>query len=148
MNPLLHRRLLLQAGCASGLSLAGVAARACEFSGSTLRVTHPWTRATTDEATTAVVCMKFDEVLQDERLIGLETPIAEGAEMGGLLARPGIDFRIPKGRESYLSESGSFVRLLGLVQPLEVGRTYPLRLLFENGGALRADLSVDYTRFR
>ena len=148
MNPLLHRRLLLQAGCASGLSLAGVAARACEFSGSTLRVTHPWTRATSDEATTAVVCMKFDEVLQDERLIGIQTPIATGAEMGGLGARDGVGFDIPKGQVSHLSESGSFIRLLGLLQPLEVGRTYPLQLLFEKGGSLRADLSVDYTRFR
>ena len=147
MGASVSRRLLLQAGCASGLALAGLPARACEFWGTTLRVIHPWTRATAEGETTAVVCMQFDDVLQDDRLVGIETAIAGAAEMGGVGAGPRVDFAIPKGRASHLGEHGSFVRLLGLTQALEPGRSYPIRLLFEVGGPLRADLSVDFARF-
>ncbi len=153
MKLVLPRRQLLRAGCASALAMAGVQARACEFFSPTLRLTHPWTRATPDDATTAVLCMRLDEVQQDDRLVGIQTPFATGAEMGGPDASParlGIDVVIPKGSETVLSEHGTHIRLTGLKQPLELGRTYPMRLLFEVGGMLRADLSVDYGfgRFR
>ncbi len=151
MTLVLPRRRLLHAGCASALALAGVPVRACEFFSPTLRLTHPWTRATPDDASTAVICMRFDEVQQDDRLLGIQTLFATGAEMGGpdaQPAQPGIDLAVPKGRETVLSEHGTHIRLTGLKQPLELGRTYPIRLLFEVGGVLRAELSVDYARFR
>jgi copper(I)-binding protein len=141
-------RLGLASGLSSGLSLASSRAQACEFFASTLRVTHPWTRASVDGDSSAIVCMKFDEVQQDDRLIGVETDLASGAEMGGLGARAEVDFAIPRGQETVLSERGTFVRLVGLLQPLDVGRSYPIRLRFEKGGVLRADLSVDFARFR
>jgi copper(I)-binding protein len=150
------RRLLLQAGLVSGLqlgvtgglALAARPARACEFFASTLRVTHPWTRATGDDDTTAIVCMRFDEVRVDERLIGIETTIATGAEMAGHGAGSRVAVDIPQGRETLLSEHGTFIRLTGLLMPLDAGRAYPIRLLFAVAGPLRADLTVDYARFR
>jgi copper(I)-binding protein len=147
-HPPIQRRQLMQIGLASGLSLAGVRAHACEFFSSTLRVTHPWTRATADGESQAIVCMKFDEVQEDDRLIGLETELASSADLAGLGARADINLAIPQGQETWLSEQGTYVRLLGLLLPLEVGRTYPMRLHFEKGGLLRADLSVDFARFR
>ena len=147
---MVRRRTLLRAGLASGLVLAGLPARACEFFSANLRVKHPWTRATPEGADSCVVCMVFDEVQEDDRLIGIQTPIAAGAEMaGGLGARPGvIDFAIPRGQVSALSEAGTHIRLVGLALPMEAARVYPIQLVFERGGALRADLSVDYARFR
>lgn len=142
----LTRRCVLRAGLSAGL-LAGTHARACEFWTSNLRILHPWTRETADDAKTAVVSMKFDQVADDDRLLGVETPVATGAELGGSGAKPEVDFVIPKGRESFLGEQGTFVRLLGLQHPLYVGRTYPMRLHFERGGIVSADLSVDFGRF-
>ena len=150
------RRLLLQAGLAGGLqlgvtgglALVAMPARACEFFASTLRVTHPWTRATGDDDTTAIVCMRFDEVRVDERLIGIETPLATGAELGGARAGQRLVVDIPRDRETLLSEHGTFIRLTGLLTPLEVGRAYPMNLLFAVAGPLRAELTVDYARFR
>ena len=148
----MRRRALLHAGLATGL--AGVvpglvpAARACEFSASTLRIIHPWTRQTADDANAAVVCMRFDQVQRSDRLIGVSTPVATRAEMGGLQASPRVDFAIPQGQESALSETGTFLRLTGLTQPLETGRAYPLTLVFEHGGSVPALLTVDYERFR
>ena len=146
MNRILHRRSVLHAGLALGASLVVPSARACEFFSSTLRITHPWTRATAGDATSAVVCMKFDEVTRADRLIGVETPVAGGAEMGGLSARPAVDFTIPEGCETLLSEEGTFLRLVGLKFALEVGREHELTLFFESGGVVSASLSVDYDR--
>ncbi len=150
MNSFTRRRLCLQAALAGGLTWAGTPARACEFFSSNLRVTHPWTRASADHDETAIVAMRFDQVERDDRLIGVETMIASGVETvqaGVDGAKAGVDFFIPRGVESELSENGTFLRLTGLRMPLDVGRVYPMRLLFETGGSLRAELSVDFKRF-
>ena len=143
------RRHALRAGAALGLGLAGLRrAQACEFFASTLRVTHPWTRATAGDAGSAFVCMKFDEVLEDERLIGVRTPVAARVELVGADGRVlPLDFAIPAGRTTLLAEHGPRLRLVELAMPLELTRTYPLQLEFAKAGALRADLSVDYQRF-
>jgi periplasmic copper chaperone A len=148
MNTASERRLLLQAGLVSATGLASSRVQACEFFASTLRVTHPWTRASADDDTSAVVCMRFDEVTRDDRLIGFESDIASGAELAEHGASRAIDLPIPQGRETRLTEIGTHIRLLGLKMPLDVGRIYPIRLRFQHGGDLRAELSVDFTRFR
>lgn len=142
------RRHAMRAGAALALGLAGVRAHACEFFASTLRVTHPWTRATAEGADGAIVCMKFDEVSEDERLVGVRTPVAARVELvgadGGVLP---LDFAIPAGRVTLLAEHGPRLRLVQLAMPLELTRTYPLQLEFAKAGVLRTDLSVDYQRF-
>ncbi|MCV2353545.1 copper chaperone PCu(A)C [Paucibacter sp. B2R-40] len=146
MTQLIDRRHLLRAAAAAGLGACLPRARACEFFCTTLRVTHPWTRASAPGATSAVINMKFDEVLQDDRLIGIETPVAASAEIGraGSRDKRAVDFAIPAGQETELSETGTFIRLTGLKHPLEIARSYPLTLVFEKGGSIEADLSVDY----
>lgn len=154
MKPSRQRRIVLQTGLAFGLGLAGLPARSCEFFSSNLRVIHPWTRASGDADDSAIVSMGFDQVQQDDRLIGVETAVAAGAEIveqdgsGALRTTSGVDFFIPQGRDSQLAEGGTFLRLTGLQMPLDVGRTYPMRLHFQTGGTLRASLSVDMLRFR
>jgi copper(I)-binding protein len=149
MTRLLHRRGLLQAGLGLCAALAVPAVRAndtCYFDSPNLRIFHPWTRATGPEDRVAVVCMVFDEVTRADRLIGVHTPVAEGAEIGGPGARPGVDLPIAAGRALELRENGTHVRLLGLKHPLHVGRTYELTLVFEHGGAIPVHLDVDYER--
>jgi copper(I)-binding protein len=148
MSQAFHRRAVLQAGLALCAGVLAPPARACEFWASTLHIIHPWTRATGPDEDFAVISMIFDEVTQTDRLIGVETPVAAGAEMGGIGARPGVDFLIPQGRESALSVAGTHLRLVRLKHPLEVGRQYPLQLLFEHGGVVPASFEVDYERFR
>lgn len=148
MRSCLPRRQLLQGGLALAAAWLAPQARACEFFSSNLRVFHPWTRATEAGAAFAVVCMKFDEVLHDDRLIGVESPIARAAEMGGPGAGPRIDFAIRAGEESEFSEAGTHVRLVGLHHAIEVARAYPLKLVFERGGEINAQLNVDYPSLR
>lgn len=144
MNPPIARRRLLQAGLALGLVPVIPSARACEFFSPHLRIEHPWTRATREGSRFAAVNMRFDQVAVDDRLVGAHTPVAHRASMGGVDAGPLVDFVIPAGRESVLSEHGTFLRLEGLRHALEVGRTYPLTLVFAKGGEVLAAFDVDY----
>ena len=145
----MHRRSVLRAGLALCASpVLAPAAFGCEFFAANLRIIHPWTRATALEDGFAVISMIFDQVTQADRLIGVETPVAEAAEMGGKDASRKVSSLIPAGRESALSELGTHVRLVRLQHPLELGRTYPLKLVFEKGGVVNADFDVDYERLR
>ena len=147
MSHPLARRHLLRTGLAAGALLALPSARACEFYAVNLRITHPWTRASAPGATTAMVCMRFDEVTQTDRLIGVQSPVAESAEMGGV-AMPGpVNLAIPADQLITLSEVGPHIRLLGLRHELLVAREYPLTLVFERSGSVQATLSVDHARF-
>ena len=156
MNRLIRRRRVLQAGLALCVPWALPGARAHEIITSTLRVTHPWSRATIEGDAFAVLCMKFDEVAEADRLILVQTPVAQKAELVGAGASPNVDFPIPAGKDTYLSDhpsdpksnqdSGTYVRLSGLKRPLEVGRSYRLVLGFEKGGTYTTTFSVDFTR--
>ena len=144
MNHPFCRRTALRAGLAFGASLTIPSARACEFFTTTLRVTHPWTRASAENATSAVVCMRIDEVTQTDRLIGVETPVADGAELIDVAASRSLNLLIPQGQETILGETGLRLRLVRLKHPLLIARTYPMRLMFEKGGVLDAELNIDY----
>jgi copper(I)-binding protein len=144
--PPFGRRRLLRAGCAHGPALVLPPARASEFFTTHQRIQQTRSRATAEGDAFAVLCMRFDEVRLPDRLIRVETPVAAGAEMGGADTGRAIDFAIPAGRESELSETGTFIRLVGLKQPLELGRNYPLKLVFEHGGVVDADIDIDFER--
>ncbi|WP_457352903.1 copper chaperone PCu(A)C [Roseateles sp. P5_D6] len=144
-SPLPRRRLLLAASAAY-LGLARPA-RACEFFSSHLRIWHPWTRTARVDADTAVLCMRFDEVQRADRLIGVETPVAAGARLAG----PGapakaqdLSLPIQPGQTLELTEDGLHIELLDLQQPLQIGRSYPLRLIFEFAEPVNATLNVDF----
>ena len=146
MRKTVRRREILQTGFALCASLIVPAARACEFFAPNLRVYHPWTRATTADATAAAVCMKIDEVTKADRLIGAITPVASGAQIVTRGAASRVDLVIPEGGEVLLEEEGTYLRLVGLVQPLLIGRSYPLKLVFDKGGVVDTQLNVDYFR--
>jgi copper(I)-binding protein len=148
MTQPLSRRRVLQSGIALCTPWLLPESQAHEIITSTLRITHPWSRATAPGDPFAVLCMKFDEVAQADRLILVQTPVAESAEMGGARAGTTIDFAVPAGEETYLGDhdAGTYVRLLGLKAPIEVGRSYRLVLGFEKGGTHTTTFSVDFTR--
>ena len=139
-----QRRLALQAASATCLGWVWPPARACEYETGLLRITHPWVRATSADATTAVMCMRLDEVNTADRLIGVSTPVATGAEMGGAQTGLAVSIPVPEGSVTELSEAGVHVRLTGLKHPLQVGREYALTLEFERSGTVLARLTVDF----
>jgi hypothetical protein len=147
LNCVVGRRMALRAGLGFAAALALPSARACEYFAPNLRITHPWARATAHGDSFAIVSMKFDNVTCTDRLIGVETPVAAGAELGGAGTGSVIDIAIPQGLETLLTDTGTHVRLVGLLGPLQVARSYPLKLSFEMGGVVNATLNIDYARF-
>ena len=119
MIPINHHRVLMQTGLAWGVALLAPSARACEAIAANLTIDHPRTRATAEGATSAIVCMSFQDVTQADHLTGVQTPIASGAEMGGDGARPWVSFAICEGRTTVLGESGPqrTDRVAGAVRP-------------------------------
>ena len=144
MTRLIRRRGILQSSVAFGTAILWPGAQACEFFSTHLRINEPWSRATVEGATTAVLCMTFDQVTQTDRLIRVETPVASGAELGGVHAARTLDLLIPQGRETALTEAGTYIRLTGLRFALEVAKEYPLTLVFEKGGVVQADFDIKY----
>jgi copper(I)-binding protein len=138
----LDRRRVLSLAAASLAGLAMRPANACEFYTDTLRVTHPWTRASAPGATSALLGMRIDQVKVADRLIEVSTPIASGAELVGAPGHP-LSVEIPAGSDLDFSESGIQLRLTGLKSPLFTGRDYPLVIAFEHGGVVEARLIVD-----
>lgn len=147
MKQPIHRRTVLTGGLAFAAALVVPAARACEVYTPSLTIVHPWTRASAPGATTAIVCMTFQDVVQSDRLIGAQTPVAEGAELGGDDNGSFLNFAIHEGQTTVLSEQGVHLRLVGLKVPMQAGRSYPMTLMFAKGGAAHATLSVDFARF-
>ncbi len=142
-----RRHLLI----ALGATALARPASACDFYSSHLRIWHPWTRATRVDADTARLCMRFDEVQKTDRLIGVETPVAAGARLAGPGAPEGgagLSLLIREGEELALTEDGLHIELLDLQQPLQIGRSYPLRLVFESAEPVNALLNVDYVGLR
>lgn len=146
MTVILRRR-----GCLGWLAACALSPReglACEYQAATLRILHPWTRATAPGQADAIVGMTFDEVARDDRLIGVSTPVAARAVLIDRDGPADVDLPIPAGQVTTLDEQGVTLRLQELRHALEVGRSYPLRLLFAEGGPVVATLNVDYARFR
>lgn len=148
-SAMLRRHLLI----ATGGTCLGLArpAQACDFFSSHMRIWHPWTRATRVDAETARLCMRFDEVQKTDRLIGIETPVAGGARLAGTGApegRQGLSLLIREGETLTLAEEGLYIELLDLQQPLQVGRSFPLRLIFQSAEPVNAMLNVDYAGLR
>ncbi|MES2229500.1 MAG: copper chaperone PCu(A)C [Pseudomonadota bacterium] len=143
----IDRRAAMRTGLVLALAPWAGSSRACEFYAPNFTLIHPWTRASRPDATSAIVSMKFQNVTQADRLIGVQTLVADSAELGGEGAGPQLDFPIPQGQDSELAEKGVHLRLLGLKLPLEVARSYPMTLVFANAGEVRATLNVDFARF-
>ena len=116
-----------------------------------LRIDHPFARATPPGAKTGAVFFTVDNVGNTEdRLIHASTPIAVGVAIhqmaldGGVMrmrAVPSVDL-IPGARVEF-SPSGYHLMLLDLKQPLKVGERFPLTLTFEHGGAILLSVGVE-----
>jgi copper(I)-binding protein len=145
MSRALSRRTLLQAGLLAGVGGWAMPGRACEFFTPQLRITHPWAYATPDTAEFAPIFMRIDEVRASDRLIAAHTPLARSVELAGISTPKGngLNLLIERGTELRMSTDGIHLRLVGLKEPLLLSRSYPLTLVFEKGGTVNADLSID-----
>jgi copper(I)-binding protein len=122
-----------------------------EYQLESLRIDHPFARATPPGAKTGGVFFAVDNAANAaDRLVRASTPIAAAVALhqmvldGGVMrmrAVPSVEV-IPGGRLE-LTPSGYHLMLLDLKQPLKVGERFPLTLTFEHSGTILISVAVE-----
>lgn len=86
---------------------------------------------------------------EDDRMIGLETAVAEKAEVHATVNDGGVmkmlhveDLTIRSGETLTLEPGGLHIMLMGLREPLRKGGSFPLTVTFEKGGRATVQVSV------
>jgi copper(I)-binding protein len=131
--------------------MSSTALGAHEYRTDSLRIDHPFARATPPGARTGVVFFIVANAGNvTDRLLRASTPIAAGVvlhqttfEDGVMKMRavPSVEVR-PGGRLE-LKPNGYHLMLLDLKQPLKLGEKFPLTLTFQRGGAILLSVLVE-----
>ncbi len=110
-----------------------------------------YARATPPGARTGAVYLTLRGGAGEDRLIGVESPRAERAELHATLTTPEGVMRmerlaeglaLPAGGTAILAPGGAHVMLIGLTGPLEAGGEAPLTLIFESGARLEVEAPI------
>ena len=135
--------------CALAMSSAALCADS--YPTDSLRIDHPFARATPPGAKTGGVFVTIDNASnQSDRLLRASTPIAAGVVLHQMVVDGGVmkmravpSLEINPGGRLELKPNGYHLMLLDLKQPLKVGEKFPLTLTFERGGALLISVVVE-----
>lgn len=137
----------------STLLFAGALAltAASAFAADSIKVDHPWARATPGGAQTGAVYMKLvNSADSDDRLTGGASPVAKEVQIHEMKVEGGVMKmqELPNGlavpaKGSVTLKPGSYhVMLIGLKKPLKKGQHFPLTLTFEKAGKLSITVPV------
>ena len=115
-----------------------------------IQVRHPWSRATPPGAKVAVGYMEIrNRGQQPDRLVSASTPVAKRVEMhvtqreGEVMKMRQVEsFEIPARERFTLRPGGSHLMLVDVVQPLQKGERFTMKLRFERAGELEIELEV------
>jgi periplasmic copper chaperone A len=116
-----------------------------------LRIDHPFARATPPGAKTGAVFFTLDNFGNTEdRLVHASTPIAAGVVIHQMALEDGVMRMravpsisvIPGGRVQF-GPGGYHLMLLDLKQPLKAGERFPMTLTFAHGGAILISVWVE-----
>jgi copper(I)-binding protein len=117
----------------------------------TLRIDHPFARATPPGARSGAVFLTIlNGGNQTDRLLRASTPIAGGVILHQMAVEDGVmkmravpSLTVIPGGRLELKPNGYHLMLLDLKQPLKLGEKFPLTLSFERSGALLITVSVE-----
>lgn len=149
MNPYFPR-LALRACLCITFAASCLPAQAHDYYAKFFHVYHPWAEPTEPGAENSAVYLKFDEISADDKLIGAKTLLADRVELRGPVDAdvPGSTGKLldgislASGSELELRPGTMRLMLMGLKQPLQWGRSYPMTLEFEKSGMLIVTVSV------
>jgi copper(I)-binding protein len=133
--------------CALGAS----AAAAHEYALKSLKIDHPFARATPPGARTGGVFVTLENTGdRADRLMSVSSPVAGVAEIHEMRLDAGVmkmrdvgTLEVKAGETVRLKPGGYHVMLSELKQPLKVGDRFPLTLKFENAGAVEVSVWVE-----
>lgn len=115
-----------------------------------LVIAQPWARASIGMSRPAAAYFTItNEGQDDDRVIGLETRLAETAKVhatvndGGVMKMLAVeDLAIEPGETLSLRPGGLHVMLIGLREPLNKGSFFPLTITFEKAGSTTLQVPV------
>lgn len=133
------------------LSLAlALPAAADDYMQGDLHIMAPWSRPLPAVSVNGAAYMTIMNMGSTaDRLVSVSTPAAKKAELhnhfmeGGLMKmRPVEAVEIAPGGSAALEPGGLHVMLMGLTQPLEEGKSFPLTLNFEHAGSVEVQVVI------
>ena len=133
------------------LAVSSTAPCAHEYRTDSLRIIHPFARATPPGARTGAVFFTCTNAGNEtDRLLRASTPIAAGVVLHQMTFDHGVmkmravpSVEVRQGGRLELKPNGYHLMLLDLKQPLKVGEKFPLTLRFERGGAILLSVVVE-----
>jgi periplasmic copper chaperone A len=133
------------------LAMSSTALCANQYRVNTLRIDHPFARATPPGARTGGVFLTVDNAgRESDRLLRASTPLAAGVVIHQMVVDGGImkmravpSLEVHPGGRLELKPNGYHLMLLDLKQPLKVGEKFPLTLTFERSGAVLISVVVE-----
>ena len=134
--------------CAFGVNAAVLAH---DYALSSLKIDHPFARATPPGARTGGVFVTIENTgRRIDRLISASTPVAGVAELhemsvdAGMMRMRGVAAMDVKPGETLQLKPGGYHVMLGdLKQPLKAGEKFPMTLTFQNAGAVEVSVRVE-----
>ena len=143
---MLARRFLL---CAAAAALIAPPAFGHDYRLGSLKIDHPWARATVAANGGAYLAIENGGA-QPDRLLRAASPVAATVELhthimdGGIMRMRAVEaIDVPAGGKVELKPGGLHIMLMGLKQPLKEGERVKLTLEFEKAGAIEVELAVD-----
>lgn len=129
---------------------AGYPAIARDYTLGTLRIDHPWARASIGKAKAGAAYLTVSTSGETaDRLIGVASPVARHVALhthlmqdGVMKMRPVQAIEIAPGEPTVLRPGGLHVMLMGLKAPLVEGELFPLVLTFEKSGSIEVEVLV------
>ena len=114
-----------------------------------LTVEAPWARIRPGAKAGAAYLRIVNAGAEDDRLIGVSSPVAGRVELHSHRMRDGVmrmrrieAVRVSAGKSAELKPGGDHVMLIGLAAPLTEGGTFPLTLIFEKAGEIAVPVAV------
>ncbi len=121
-----------------------------------IMVNDPYARASAMMSTSgAAFMMIMNETGQDDRLVGVSSPVAKMVQLhthdedeNGVMRMIHVEegFALPKNGMIAMKRGGNHVMFMGINDPFEQGDMIPLTLTFEKAGDVQVDVPVDLER--
>ncbi|MDQ6916769.1 MAG: copper chaperone PCu(A)C [Pseudomonadota bacterium] len=134
-----------------GCLFAANAISAHDYALKSLRIDHPFARATPPGARTGGVFVTVENTgVQSDRLLSASTPAAGLAELHTMSVESGVmrmrgvaGLEVRAGETLQLKPGGYHVMLGELKHPLKIGDKFPMTFRFENAGAVEVMVWVE-----
>lgn len=135
---------------AATLLLAAPAAFAHDFTLGSLRIDHPWARASAGPVRNGAAFFAIENSGAADRLVAVTGDVAERVELhthrleGDVMQMRQVEsIEVPSHGTATLRPGSFHVMLIGLAQPLKEGDRFPLTLTFEQAGEVTVEVKVE-----